>query len=66
MCHRKYDQSDCIAGIIGGSIGLVVMLAPVVPDRFGWLVGAIMLLPVILVVAFAGWAVLATVLRGLR
>ncbi len=66
MRHRKYDQSDCIAGIIGGSIGLGVMIAPVAPDRFGWLVGAIMLLPVIIVAAFVGWAVLTTLLRGLR
>ncbi len=42
------------------------MLAPVVPDRFGWIVGVIMLLPVILVAAFVGWAVLATLFRGLR
>ncbi len=66
MRHRKYDQSDIIAGIIGGSIGLGVMIAPVVPDRFRWFVGAIMLLPVIMIVAFVGWAVLTTLLRGLR
>lgn len=56
MRRRKYDQSDIGAAIIGGSIGLGVMLAPMVPDRFRWLVGAIMLLPVIMVAALVGWA----------
>ena len=62
MRHRKrYDQSD-----IGAAIGLGVMIAPVVPDRFGWLVGAIMRLPVIMVAEFVGWAVVTTLLGGLK
>ena len=42
------------------------MIAPMVPDRFGWLVGAIMLLPVIMVAEFVGWAVVTTLLGGLK
>ena len=64
--RKKFDQADVVAAIIAGPIVLGVMLAPVVPDRFGWIVGAVMLLPLVLVVAFAAWAALTTIFRGLR
>lgn len=60
MRHRKrYDQADVIAGIIGGSIGLGVLIAPMVSDSvLGW-VGVLTFLSVILVAAWCTWAILA-------
>lgn len=52
--------------MIAGFIGLGVMVAPVVQGHLGWIVGAIILLPGILIAAFAAWAVLTTLFRGLR
>lgn len=52
--RKKYDQVDVIAAIIGVFIGLGVLIAPIVPDRFlGW-VGAVVLLSMILVVTGVG------------
>jgi hypothetical protein len=64
--RKKYDQSEIGAAIIGGLILVGVMGSAMVPDRFVWVFGAVLLLPVALVVAWACWAVLTTLFRGLR
>lgn len=42
------------------------MGSAMVPDKYTWVFGAVLFLPVLLVVAWAGWAVLTTLFRGLR